>query len=160
MLLSSAALRLISLGTLYGQGDAQSVLDATLDNHPAFDAQHPQRALTDKVDVHQAKETVPSLRVTEDVKLERKVDAAERAKLRNKRDAFVRARIEQLKKETRAEPTLSATAAPVEIERERPKKSSETKLTEKALREWDKTAEGKKLRSLDASEPTIPPLSR
>jgi hypothetical protein len=167
VLVPFAALRLISLGTLHGQGDAQSVLDGTLDNHPAFDAQHPQRALTDKVDGHQAKETVPPLNITQEVKSEKKAEIVERARLRKKREEFVRARTEELKKESstpeptkRAEPTVAATEAPIEVERKQSRKPTETELKEKALREWKATKEGKKLQSLDVSQPTIPPLSR
>ena len=156
-LIFCAGLYLAKLGAVRAQDDPQSRLDATLDNHPAFDTQHPQRALTEKVDGQHGKtttETLPPLSRTPDVKSEKqKAEAAERAKLRKQRDNFLKARVEELKADLEKPATQKMAGEGAE-------KISRTEPKQRALEEWNNSPKGKKLQQLDANQPTLPPLSR
>jgi hypothetical protein len=146
--------------------DAQSRLDTILDTHPEFDAQHPQRDLTDKSS-QQGKastETVPPLSAQQDlISAKEKV---EREELRKKHEKFLKSRAEEIRQqnlERSSAKTEAASGSPTAAASPSPDEKrtqlSADEIKRKAQEDWNKTPEGKKLRRLSESGPTVPQLS-
>ena len=149
----------LNLPVAFGQ-DARDMQESIVIDHPAFDQKNSARDLTNKYNTqgHEKtveKQTVPPLRDSvQSLTAKQRAMTAEKKKLIQKHDAFVRQKVSEAKQDhARAFQSLNDTKA-------RTEKFDEAAVRKAAEREWstEHKQEAKQLKAVESDGLTVPPL--
>ena len=148
-----------SVAVVWGQ-DARDVQESIVIDHPAFDQKNSARDLANKYNTHGQEKTVekptvpPLVDSVQSLTAKQKTNTAEKKKLIQKRDTFVRQKVSEARQShTKVFQALNDPKAKTE-------KFDEGVARKAAERQWstEHKQEAKQLKAVESSGLTVPPL--